>query len=107
MRVAECRQQTKIEINELSDCNNAHSSSDSIINKIESEEIIDDSENNEKFIEQNQEEERYKIYLFFLTTSISLSFSLCIYLIFCLSLSRFHWNCTHRVRYFFQTLRGF
>ena len=78
MRVAECKQQTKIEMNKLSDCNNAHSSSDSIINKIESEEIIDDSENTEKFNEQNQEEERYKINSFSLLLFLYLSLSISI-----------------------------
>ena len=70
MRLAECKQQIKIDINKFSECNKAHSI-DSVISDdiIESQQnIVDDNESSdnsfddvdstEKFNGNNQEEER-------------------------------------------------
>ena len=71
MRLAECKQQIKIDINKFSECNKAHSShsivSDDDINESQ-QNIVDDNESSdnsfddvdstEKFNGNNQEEER-------------------------------------------------
>ena len=72
MRLAECKQQNKIDINNFSDCNKAHSShsivSDDDINESQKNIVVDDNESSdnsfddvdstEKFNGNNQEEER-------------------------------------------------